>query len=366
MTPPKPVFSLVLSGLSIHAPGALASESAPAAAPAAAPATTLDMKVPTLKLSAVTFFNYGYTFAGEDAVKKQNAFNFERAYVNIEPVLDSTWSARITPDLARPDATGKNYVLRLKFAYIDGKRLGDSGFGVRAGMIGTPFSEVHDKAWGFRVLAKTPLDQFGVVSTADLGVSAGYSWASGEARLFILNGEGYEYVETTLGKDYALQLNQTLTEGLNLTFTTLYGTWIGGQSKFWRPKDAAGDPIPGHYDMRLATALLLTWDRGPVRAGLEGAFVRKAHEDFDAINASSVTAYVVPKVGDAGEVPVRFVRFDPNMDSDTGKDDETMHFIAGYAHRFAGQMKVVPNAQIEIHGKDDPTITGFVHLEGKL
>lgn len=360
MTASKTLSTLAFGAVALAAPATLAADAAPAT-------TTLDMKVPTLKLSAVTFFNYGYTLAGEDAVKKQNAFNFERAYVNIEPVLDSTWSARITPDLAKPDAAGKNYVLRLKFAYVDGKKIGDTGFGVRAGMMGTPFSEALDKAWGFRVLAKTPLDQFGVMSTADLGVAAGYAWGSGDARLFILNGEGYEYVETTLGKDYALQLNQTLTDGLNLTFTTLYGTWIGGQSKFWRPKDAAsGTQVSGHYDMRLATALLLTWDQGPLRAGLEGAFVRKAHEDFDAINASSVTAYVVPKVGDAGEVPVRFVRFDPNMDSDTGKDDETMHFIAGYAHRFAGQMKVVPNAQIEIHGKDDPTITGFVHLEGKL
>lgn len=153
-------------------------------------------------------------------MKKQKAFNFERACVNIEPVLDSTWSARTTPNLAKPDATGKNYVLRLRFADIDGKKIGHSGFGVRAAMIGTPFAEVRDKAWGFRVLAKTPLDQFGVVSPADLGVSAGYSRVSGEARLFILSGEG-----------------------LNLT--------------------------------------------------------------------------------------LRFVRLDPNMDSDAGKDDETMHFIAG-------------------------------------
>jgi len=26
----------------------------------------------------------------------------------------------------------------------------------------------------------------------------------------------------------------------------------------------------------------------------------------------------------------------------------------------------VPNTQVEIGGKDDPTITGFLHLEGKL
>jgi hypothetical protein len=326
------------------------------------------MKVPTLKLSAVTFFNYGYTLAGEDAVEKQNAFNFERVYVNFEPTIDSTWSAKVTPDLAKPDAAGRNYVLRLRLAQVDGRNIGETGLGVRAGMINTPFAEPHDRHWGFRVLAKTPLDHFGVVSTGDLGASVGYAWQGGEARLFVLNGEGYEYIETTLGKDYAFQLGQTLAEGLNLTFTTLYGTWIGGQSRFWRPvtDKATGARLSGHYDLRLATALLLTWEQGPLRAGLEGAFVRRAHEDADAIHSSSVTVYVVPRVGERGEVPVRFVRFDPDMDADTGKDDETMHFIGGYAYRFAGQMKVVPNLQVEMHGQDDPTITGFVHLEGKL
>jgi hypothetical protein len=120
MTASKTLSTLAFGAVALAAPATLAADAAPAT-------TTLDMKVPTLKLSAVTFFNYGYTLAGEDAVKKQNAFNFERAYVNIEPVLDSTWSARITPDLAKPDAAGKNYGLRLKFAYVDGKKIGDTG-----------------------------------------------------------------------------------------------------------------------------------------------------------------------------------------------------------------------------------------------
>lgn len=47
MTLSKPLLARALGGLVLAASGARASESAPA------PATTLDMKVPTLKLAAV-------------------------------------------------------------------------------------------------------------------------------------------------------------------------------------------------------------------------------------------------------------------------------------------------------------------------
>lgn len=338
-----------------------AQDAAPPAAPPAAP--KLSVKFPELKLSALTFFSYRYVLAGEDPVKKLNEFSIDRAYVNIEPVIDETWAARITPDLNKPDAAGKNYVLRLKFAYIDGKKIGGTGVSVRAGMLGTPFTDALDKAWGFRVLVKSPLDAFGVATTADLGGSVGYSWGSGEARLFITNGEGYEYIETSLGKDVTLHITQELTTGLNLSLGALYGGWIGGASKFWNP---TGPGTLAHYDNRIVAPLLLTWDQGGLKAGVEAAFIRRTPEGGDALTGLSATAYVVAKIGDKMEIPVRFMRFDPNTDSKTGKDDEIIHAVAGYSYNFAGQLKVVPNLQAEKKGKDKPTISGFVHLEGKL
>lgn len=366
--PATPSAAPAVEAAPVAAPAPVATpvvEAAPAEAPkpAAAPAGGFKAKGVEWKFSAVTYFNYGYTFAGEDAVKKQNAFSLDRAYVNIEPTIDEHWSARITPDLAKPDAAGKNYTLRLKFAYVDGKKIGGTGVGVRAGMLPTPATDAHDKAWGFRVLTRPTLDQFGVTPTADLGASVGYNWGSGELRLFLTNGEGYEYIETSLGKDATIYLTQELTTGLNLNVGAIYGTWIGGGSKFWNP---TGPGTLSHYDQRLVVPLLLTWDQGSLRAGLDTALIRRQPEDGDAITGLSAALFVVPKIGDNMEIPVRIGRFDPNTDGKTGKDDESINAVVGYAYNFAGMLKLIPNVQIDKKGKDKATVTGFVHLEGKL
>jgi hypothetical protein len=380
---PTPVVEAVPAPMPTPAVEAAPVE-APKPAAAPAPAGGFKAKGVEWKFSAVTYFNYGYTLAGEDAVKKLNSFSLDRAYVNIEPIIDEHWSARITPDLAKPDAAGRNYTLRLKFAYVDGKKLGGTGVGVRAGMLPTPATDAHDKAWGYRVLTRPTLDLNGVTPTSDLGASVGYTWGSGELRLFLTNGEGYEYIETTLGKDLTIHLTQELVTGLNLNVGAVYGTWLGGGSKFWHPEDTVtiSEPDPmdptktvetqtkvkrnSHYDQRLVVPLMLTWEQGSLRAGLDTALIRRQHEDFDAVTGLSAALFVVPKIGEKMEIPVRIARFDPNMDGKTGKDDESINAVVGYSYNFAGMLKVIPNVQVDKKGKDKATVTGFVHLEGKL
>lgn len=348
-----------LAALAI-APAAHAEGDAPAPKPAE---TALKMKGPELKVSLLTFFNYGYIFAGEDAVKKQNAFSLDRAYINLEPKIDDHWSARLTTDIQKPKDTEKNFTLRLKFAYLDGQKLGDSTCGARVGVIPTPFTEPAEKGYGYRVLGRMPLDAAGVISTADLGAMGTYGWNGGELRLYALNGEGYERIETTQGKDFALQVNQELTTGLNLAVTAQYGTWLGGESKYWGT--AAGTPV--HFDKRIITGLTLAYGNSAVRAGLDANYITsKVEKAKDSLNSLGTTVYVVGVLGEKSEIPLRVMRWDPNTDSKTGKDDETMGLELGYAYNFAGQLKLIPNVQYNKSGKADATIGGFVHFEGKI
>lgn len=324
----------------------------------AAPALAEDK--PAVSVSLVSFFNYHYVLAAPEGAAGDNAFSLERAYLNIEPKIDDHWSGRLTPDLSAPKVAGESYKLRLKFSYIEGKKLMDSGLNVRAGMIPTPFAEPLDKAWGYRVLAKSPLDANKVVASADLGVSLGFDWEGGGAKLMVLNGEGYESPESTKGKDLALSVNHEVIDGLVIHTTADYGTRLGGQSQFWEP-----DVLT--YDSRLVAALLATFDHDLLRAGAEVAFIHaKVKAVDDAREALSLSAYVVGKVNEKIEVPVRFVRFDPNSDAKTGKDDEVQSVIAGVSYTFAGKMKLIPNVHYEKAGKDDAVITGFMHLEAKL
>ena len=336
---------------------------------AAPPPEAPKAKAAEIKLSLLTFFGYTYVVAGEDKdgkgaqLKNKNGFNLDRAYINVEPKFDEHWSGRLTTDIQAPGATDKNYSLRVKFAYIDGQKLGDSTCGTRIGVLQTPFTDAPDKAFGFRVIAKPLLDQYKVQATADLGAQGSYGWNGGELRLFVLNGEGYERVETTQGKDFALQVNQKLADGLNLSLGGLYGTFLGGESGFWGT--TAG--TPQRFAHRMLGQLFLSYAGSSFRTGLEADFVNaKIEKAKDARSSLGVSLYGVVQIDEKNEIPIRVQRFDPDTGDKFSKKDEAMDVLVGYGYGFANGLRVVPNVQAQKVGDAKATITAGLNFEAKL
>ena len=79
----------------------------------------------------------------------------------------------------------------------------------------------QEKFWGYRYAMKSFQDGYKFGSSADLGLSATYkfaSWISADA--IIVNGEGYKKIQKNDGLNYGLGVTLTPVKGLSVR---LYG-----------------------------------------------------------------------------------------------------------------------------------------------
>jgi len=142
---------------------------------------------PSGKPEALIFTDFSNTSTGG---KSQNKFEITRAYLGYSYNFSPVWSGRVVFDVANPGTGSLQYTAFLKNAYMQYQK---SNLTVKFGMISTTAFDVQEKFWGNRYIYKSFQDQYGMNSSADLGISAAYKFSDFiSADAILENGEGYK------------------------------------------------------------------------------------------------------------------------------------------------------------------------------
>jgi len=140
------------------------------------------------KLFGMLFTNYHTTFEGGE---NNAAFEVTRSFLGFDYLFSEKLSTRIMYDGTTEVINGKTiYSAYLRNAFIqydDGRVL------IRGGLIGIEQISVTEKIWGYRFLARPPIDYAGMIQVADLGVMTKFN--AGEKVTFdlaLINGRGFK------------------------------------------------------------------------------------------------------------------------------------------------------------------------------
>lgn len=141
------------------------------------------------------FFNYKYDLT-ED-VTRASSFNLERAYLGYKYDFTQNLSGRVIFDMAY-DPTVKSFTVFAKNAYLDWGL--SPHFKLSFGLIPLRHFDYQDKFWGYRYIMKTFTDEYGMGTTADLGVNAEIPVNNILSfNVFAINGEGFRSLQDNFG-----------------------------------------------------------------------------------------------------------------------------------------------------------------------
>lgn len=151
---------------------------------------------PSGKATGKVFFNYHYDMT--DGVEQESSFEIKRAYFGYNYNISKGLKASITLDVGKNDG-GSDYTAYLKKAQLEWKA--SSAVKVSLGMISTIQFNEQEKFWAYRYIMKSFNDQYGLGSSADMGIKANFKLSDAfSANAFIINGEGYKKVQDEDGK----------------------------------------------------------------------------------------------------------------------------------------------------------------------
>jgi hypothetical protein len=192
------------------------------------------------KVGGTIFFRWQKYLAGNSTKSPvSNNFDVDRAYIDIKKKLAGDSAVRVTLDVARlATATSTTSVTAntstqqlfdyLKYAYIDVPVGIPSNLQIvpvtltgKFGLQHTAWIDWADKIMNIRYIAKSIMDNEGVLSSSDFGLGAVGKFTLPslpeiEYHATALNGSGYKATETNTSKSIALRLNSTIYQDANL------------------------------------------------------------------------------------------------------------------------------------------------------
>jgi hypothetical protein len=173
------------------------------------------------QLSSTIFFRW-QKFTANGTVP--NNFDIDRAYIDLKDKLDGGAVARLTLDAARISGiTRQNLFDFLKYAYVELPlsltKLGVVPFTMSAklGLQQTIWIDWAEKRLNLRYIAKTLVDNEGVMPSSDFGAGVGGRFTLGklpeiEYQALILNGQGFATSEVDSNKAISLRFNSDIYE----------------------------------------------------------------------------------------------------------------------------------------------------------
>ncbi len=148
----------------------------------------------------------------------------DRAYFTAKYYFDKDWMMRITTDMVvDPNLKSKNSNIFLKYAYVEGKLMGDAVV-LRLGQSHTPWIDYEQGLWKHRYVSKVLVDTQGYDASSDLGIGLKGKVADGLVGYFVTatNGAGYSHPTTkkTAGSsiDFDSRVSFYPVKGLTLDF----------------------------------------------------------------------------------------------------------------------------------------------------
>jgi hypothetical protein len=185
-----------------------------------------------------------------------SGFHVDRGYFEMRYHPDKKTTYRITLDTKGPD---QDYFI--KYAYAQIKIAGENSHYVKFGLHHTPVVDYYQSdIWQHRYVAKTFVDDIGVYTSSDLGVSVlGDVGDMFNYYLSFMNGEGYD--KTPNGAGYAFEgrvearaagarvglhgMSNSKVAGVDTTDRTVYGVYLAYFADFG---DAAAEYVSADDD----------------------------------------------------------------------------------------------------------------------
>lgn len=174
-----------------------------------------------LAVGGVMFATYAYALG--DVEGNPNGFDVTRAYLNVFPSWGDTLDSRITYDIVRQgpgvtesgeevtDNTTESLVARLKFAYLT-KHIGKDCLDLTFGAQPTPYLQLEDELFGYRLLGRGAAEEFFGMASADFGFGAKARLLSKRVEILsnVQNGEGFSKREQNKYKEIASRASVTV------------------------------------------------------------------------------------------------------------------------------------------------------------
>ncbi len=143
-----------------------------------------------ISLSIMTAGEFsGYSIFNYD----NETFSVDRAYLQYTDDVADDLFFKLRYDVGRDNDTDGDTKLTsyLKNVYVDWKNGDNSKFSL--GLISMNSFGVQEKTWGYRFIAKSPVDYHKFISsTADFGIGYSHSFGEFNANVQIVNGDGYK------------------------------------------------------------------------------------------------------------------------------------------------------------------------------
>ncbi|MEE4197238.1 MAG: hypothetical protein V2I54_06310 [Bacteroidales bacterium] len=168
------------------------------------------------------FSNFHYQL---DTRSNESAFEVQRAYLGYTYHLSPNYSVNIKLDIGSPEQESPYDILK-RYAYFKNAELiyRYNKLTLNFGLIGLYQFKVQEKFWGHRYIYKSFQDQHKFGNSADLGISATYTFNDYFAADFsVMNGEGYNQLQ--IDNSYKSALGLTIKPIKKLTIR-LYADYI--------------------------------------------------------------------------------------------------------------------------------------------
>jgi hypothetical protein len=298
-----------------------------------------------------SFFTTDLTDNGQG--KGYSKFDLSRVYITIQSKLSDQVSVRITADVNSMDGSARE--LYLKYAYLDWDVSRVIPYStLRFGLQQSGWIDYMNKVWGRRYVAKTLMDEYKALSSADYGIShlVKFPKGYGHGAIQILQGPGYKGKEENRYKDIsAFVFLRPLIRIPDLAASMVGGYYYKGFSD--QPditsedrKDRLAALVSLAYAgiLRVSGEYFESWDR----------MAAKSQEDLekDGISIFGDVKFPMAENSFLKRIALvgRYDRYDPSKDAE---DDQKTYLIAGVECEVLEGFNIMPNFQrAEVEGED--------------
>lgn len=304
-----------------------------------------------------------------------NTFEITRAYLTFNANLSEKISASLTTDL-RTDSDGYRGIYA-KFAYVEIKDLYPHSK-LRFGLQSPPWNISDDDLWRYRMVEQGFYSYWGTFSTADFGVGLLGDVFDGKFKyhLAILNGEGYNHLETNRFKQYVGRLTLDLGSPDKFRFYPSVGYSSNHQDVNDLKDDVlmagagidlsrfhvAGEYFQGVYGMQKGEYPLVrgVWPGGAIDAIVASDSAGILTKDTD-VNWMGWAIYADVKVADKFNIFGRYDLYDPNTKPRYDKDGE-LFWTAGIAYHPISNLWISVDYREQSFQQPDPDGDGDKEL----
>jgi hypothetical protein len=279
--------------------------------------------------------------------KGYNKFDLNRAYITLKSKLSNDVSVRVTADVAKMDTNARE--VYLKYAYLDWKIDQFIPYSsIRFGLQQTGWIDYMNKVWGRRYVAKTLMDQYKALSSADYGVSyiIKFPKGYGHGSVQVLQGSGYKGTEENRYKDIsAFVFFRPLMQVPDLAGSMVGGYYYKGfsnepdiTSDNRKDRVAALASIAYGGIIRISGEYFMSWDR--TYPGDTEDLEKDGISVYGQVKFPKTKSPFLQKMALVG----RYDLYDMNKDVE---DNEKEYLIAGVEWEIVEGFNLMPNFQME-------------------